>query len=60
MGLYIAGSIFLALTIIWFFIQRAAERNKKHEEATKDGKDAIASHNTVRLFRAIRERMLRR
>jgi len=57
---FIAGSIFIILSIVWWFIQRQGERNKKHEEATRDAKDAVKKHDTAGLFAGIRERMLRR
>jgi hypothetical protein len=60
MTLYIAGSVFLALSIAWWFIQERAKRNKKHEEGTSDAKDAVKKHSTGGLFDAIRRRMLHR
>lgn len=60
MGYFIAGSIFVVLSIVWFFIQENAKRNKKHEEATSDGKKAVHNHDVAGLFKSLRDRMLHR
>ena len=60
MWYFVAGAAFLALSIAWHFIQKAAERNKKHEEAVKDAQDAIDKHDTAKLLDAIRRTRLYR
>jgi hypothetical protein len=60
LGYFIAGAIFIALSIAWHLIQRRAEVNEKHKEATTDGKKAIRDHNVAGLFKSIRDRMLNR
>lgn len=57
MGLYIAGSVFLLLTMLWAFIQWKAKKNEKFEEAKRDYKKAIDDGNRSAVLDAER-RML--
>jgi hypothetical protein len=57
---FIAGSIFLFLSIVWWFIQKRVEVNKKYEEAKSDAKKAVDSGNSVMLLDAIRRMHLYR
>jgi hypothetical protein len=57
---FIAGSVFLLLSMVWAIVQYIQKRNIKHEESTKDGQDAIKKHDVAGLFDAIRRRMLNR
>ena len=45
MWYFVAGSVFLLLSIVWYFIQKGANRNKKYEEAKRDKKKAIDAHD---------------
>lgn len=45
MGYFIAGSVFLVLTMVWAFVQHKMGQNKKFEEAKNDTKKAIDAHN---------------
>lgn len=45
MGYFIAGSVFLVLTMVWALIQHRSKINKKVEEAKNDTKKAIDAHN---------------
>ena len=56
----IAAAVATFLAIVWFIIQKIANRNKKYEEATSEGKKAVHSHNVADLFKSIRNRMLHR
>ena len=45
MAASICAAVATLLAIIWFFIQRAANKNKKYEEAVNDKKKAIDAHD---------------
>lgn len=45
MSYFIAGSVFLVLSIIWWLIQKTDIRKKKYEEAKRDKQKAIDAHD---------------
>lgn len=45
MGYFIAGSIFLILTMIWAYVQHRQSVNKKVEEAKNETIKAIDAHD---------------
>lgn len=56
-GYYIAGSVFLALSIVWAVFKNRASRNKQKDEAIRDAKSAIDGQDTVRFVDALRRRL---
>ena len=42
---FIAGSVFLVLSIVWYFIERAKKRNSEIEKAKKDIDDAVTARD---------------
>lgn len=54
---FIAGSVFILLSLIWAWVKHSQERNKAHEDATKAAKDAVDAHDTDKLINSIRNRM---
>jgi p-aminobenzoyl-glutamate transporter AbgT len=60
MWYFVAGSVFLALSIAWWFIQKSAERNKKYEDAKRDKQKAIDDSDTPALLDAERRMRLYR
>lgn len=60
MWYFVAGSLFLALSLTWAILKRRWARNEEYEEAEKDAKKAVDSHDTARLIDAIRRMRLYR
>lgn len=44
-GYYIAGAIFLALSIIWWVISKFDKRKRSYDKAIKDLDNAIDAHD---------------
>lgn len=44
-GYFIAGSIFIALSILWAVVKWIKKRNNKYEQAKKDLKRGIANND---------------
>lgn len=58
MAASIAAAVATLLAIIWFLIQKAANRNAKLEEAKRDAQKAIDSGDTAALADAQRRMRL--
>ena len=54
MWYFVAGSVFIALSITWAILKRRWERNEKYDAAEKDAKKAVEKHDTAALFDSIR------
>lgn len=60
MGYYIAGSIFLILSGIALVIRHNSKKLKLYEEAERDLKEAITTHDTGKLVDSLRRLRLYR
>jgi len=60
MAASIAAAVATLLAIVWYFIQKAANRNAKLEEAKRDAQKAIDSGDTAALADAQRRMRLYR
>lgn len=56
-GYFIAGAVFLLLSIVWYFIETRSKKNAKRDKAVKDAKDAVDRQNTPDFIDGLRRRV---